>query len=253
MNALYTDGGVIGRNPSQDGGTWAWVRTVSNSPEPEENASGVLLPDTICQSQVTNNNSELYALLRGISALPEGWEGDVCSDSQVALGWYFWKWKQEKIPDALRELIGKVQRRSQARGLCLKPVVLAGHPTPADLEAGFRQSKAPHLPVSRYNVRCDDLCNEQTRIFLKARQPQVTLPENPEGQEFEVFTGEIRLFAKSLGKLQHMIAQAQAFYGNDVKFPRIVPGKFGQWRAYGEVACRVPVTTPAESEAVNEA
>jgi ribonuclease HI len=164
VKALYTDGGMIGGNPSEHGGTWAWVR-VEYGVE-FERSSGVLLPADLNNSTVSNNNSELYALLEGILHLPQHWEGDVCCDSAIALGWFFHGYKQNSIPMPLRKKLWHVQADVKERGLSLNPVLHAGHPTKADLAAGLRMSKAPHLPVSRWNVLCDDLCGKRGRLHM---------------------------------------------------------------------------------------
>lgn len=161
---LYADGGVISRNPSAIGGTWAWVRVEDDRDTAHE--SGVLLSATTGTETVSNNNTELWALLQGIAALPDGWEGTVASDSMIALGWIFHGFKVNNIPQPLREKLCAVLQDAERRGLKMTPKMLAGHPKPADIKAGIRLSKAPHLPVSSWNVFCDDLCGKRGRLYL---------------------------------------------------------------------------------------
>ena len=62
---LYTDGGVIGQNPSLIGGTWAWC-LVDASGEMRRHAVGWLTPAELDAEAVTNNHTELLALVLGL-------------------------------------------------------------------------------------------------------------------------------------------------------------------------------------------
>jgi ribonuclease HI len=172
MNALYCDGGVIGPNPSPLGGTFAWVLTRDG--EALEEQSGVLLPSNIGQAVVTNNNSELYALLVGLETLPEGWSGRVNSDSQTALGWVFKGWNQAKIPNALRDRLNDLI--ASGKLLFLDSLLLQGHPTKEDLARGMGAKR--NLPVSKWNVRCDDLCTEEANRYRDRLPSKPTLTKN---------------------------------------------------------------------------
>lgn len=172
MNELFCDGGVIGPNPSPLGGTFAWVLTRNGEAIQEE--SGVLLPADIGQPAVTNNNSELYALLVGLEALPEGWQGRVNSDSQTALGWVFKCWDQRKIPAVLQDRLNDLI--ASGKILFLDSRLLQGHPTKADLALGVGAKR--NLPVSRFNVRCDDLCTEEAERYKSRLPSKPTLTKN---------------------------------------------------------------------------
>jgi ribonuclease HI len=153
MQELYCDGGVIGRNPSAEGGVWAWCRVEGETRVAE--GSGVVRPAELGVAEVTNNNTELLALLEGIEALPEGQcVVRVNSDSQIALGWVFSGWSQEKIPAGLRERLNALRSSGRLAGLSWR--LLQGHPTKADLAAGIGAKRG--LPVSPWNVWCDKTC-----------------------------------------------------------------------------------------------
>jgi ribonuclease HI len=162
--AVYADGGVIGRNPSPVGGTYAWCH-VDECGERVATGSGLVLPDPhfprdlvsgvedvfACPAPITNNQTEFLALLRGLMALPEGWSGTVHSDSKITLGRFFWEWKITQIPHEWIRWGSEVRQRL---GKC-EPVLLDGHPTRAQLTAGVGKRGQP---VSEHNVWCDTQC-----------------------------------------------------------------------------------------------
>ncbi len=149
---LYCDGGVIGVNPSPHGGTYAWC-LVENGKRVAE-GSGIIRPDDIGVQAVSNNNAELTALLEALRAVPHGWRGRVNSDSQVALGWVFSGWKQDKIPPSLRLRVNVLRQSGKLTGIWVR--LLQGHPTKKDLAAGIGSKRS--LPVSEHNVWCDEEC-----------------------------------------------------------------------------------------------
>lgn len=194
MEELYADGGCIGPNPSPLGGTWAWVRTRDDAPI--QAASGVLLPSDLHATQVSNNNSELYALLVALLTLPEGWDGRVNSDSQTALGWVFKGWKQDKIPPCLRDVLNALI--TSGKLLFLDSRLLQGHPTKEDLRKGVGAKRG--LPVSIHNVACDAMCNEEAAGFKARMQKPVALhappalePGYPLRDRFNALAEELRL------------------------------------------------------------
>lgn len=169
--SIFTDGGTIGKNPSRDGGTWAWCRVAEVNGEEIviERGSGVLRPNFKTIPQVTNNHTEFYALLNALEALPPGWLGKICSDSQLTLCRFFvclgqthlWPLKnicQEWIERKLRVVkkLGKVE-----------VVLLSGHPTKADLERGIGKRGTP---VSRHNVWCDKECQRLAKIYAPRKE-----------------------------------------------------------------------------------
>jgi ribonuclease HI len=163
--SLYTDGGCIGKNPSALGGTWAWC-TVEHMGGRLRYRSGHVTPPDVGLDRVTNNYTELLAAVQGLESLPDGWDGDVYTDSIITLyrvqqclpHWN--KAKMKGIPLDLQERLGKVKARlgDYARHL------LGGHPTRADLIRGVKPNG---MPCSIHNVFCDSLCVEQSRAFFR--------------------------------------------------------------------------------------
>jgi ribonuclease HI len=159
--ALYCDGGMIGRNPSQIGGTWAWCAINQNGERIIERGGIVPAP----QGQlITNNHMEQIAITLALEAMPDGWSGTVYSDSMVALGRMFKGWKQKNLPAN----IAKRSSEAVARLGAIETVLLQGHPTKADLELGIGAKR--NLPVSIHNMWCDKQCGKEARKYLKERE-----------------------------------------------------------------------------------
>lgn len=165
---VYADGGVITDpvtkqfNPSPIGGTWAWCH-VDESGQRINGASGFLsVAEAKVPKGVTNNLTEIYALLLCLEALPADWVGTVCSDSKVSLGRLFGSFSLNELPGWLIERIGQVLRNHRMDQI--RYVLLDGHPTRAQLDAGV--GKRGH-PVSEHNVWCDTACNEAKEYALK--------------------------------------------------------------------------------------
>lgn len=161
--ALYADGGLIGRNPSDIGGTWAWCAVNRNGERVIERGGAVPARDG---QSITNNHMEQIAITLALEAMPDGWTGAVYSDSNVALGRVFRGWKQKNLP-------ANVARRSAAAVARLgeiEVVLLQGHPTAKDLASGI--GKKRHLPVSIHNVWADKRCREEARKYLKEREAE---------------------------------------------------------------------------------
>lgn len=180
--AVYADGGVIGANPSPIGGTWAycWVDTEGRR---LYERSGVVVPvERACAEpampfpacavglpSVTNNLSEFVALARCLRSLPDGWSGDVYSDSQITLGRFFRGWRCEAIPDGWAEQIPRIIARLGS----LRPHLLDGHPTKAQLASGVGKRGNP---CSEHNVWCDEECGHvalRYRIALEVAERSV--------------------------------------------------------------------------------
>lgn len=160
--AIYTDGGVIKKNPSSIGGTWAWcaVNEEGSNLRSDEGVIDIATARTWGLEAVTNNLTELYALCKAMTSLPDGWSGTVYSDSQISLGRLFLGYKKwEGIPDELREWA----QTSVARLGTVKPVLLDGHPTRAQLAAGIGKRGNP---CSAHNVWCDEQCTRVGKQYL---------------------------------------------------------------------------------------
>jgi ribonuclease HI len=158
---LYADGGVIHKNPSQTGGTWAF-RIVANGVVVCER-SGVITPLQAGLATITNNLTEMLAVVNGLKTLcsTPRWVGTVYSDSQITLGRVFEGWKWTGIPAWLH-----ADYQTARRGLLcwdqIQHVLLSGHPTKAQLEAGTGKGGRP---VSIHNVWCDKRCGEEAEKF----------------------------------------------------------------------------------------
>jgi hypothetical protein len=92
--AVYADGGVVGRNPSVDGGTWAWAHVNAAGERVAQGSGYTFFYDAgggDYGTPISNNyTEEMLALVNGLLALPGGWYGTVYSDSQITLGRLFW-------------------------------------------------------------------------------------------------------------------------------------------------------------------
>lgn len=157
--AISADGGVIKKNPSDIGGTWAWVAVDAHGNRVFE-ASGVV-PAPIGRP-VSNNHTEQIALTLALEAMHDGWSGTVYSDSKIALGRIFSGWREKNLPANISER----SRNAVKRLGRIETVLLQGHPTKDDLKNGI--GKKRNLPVSIHNVRCDWLCGEAAKKHLAA-------------------------------------------------------------------------------------
>lgn len=167
---LYTDGGVIKKNPSPYGGTWAFVLTDENGNVVNE-MSGLLTNEQNGQA-VTNNVTELYAVTRGVILLPDdSLPVHIYTDSRVTQRRVFNRNASlAGVPEWLRLDLNCARTVLKARNShswdC--STLLAGHPSLADLKRGWKKNGGL---VSPYNVRCDALCNEEAKRFLASLPP----------------------------------------------------------------------------------
>jgi len=160
MNAMYCDGGVISRNPSPIGGTFAY-KILQDNQVIRQNG-GVLVPDRETPL-ITNNITEMLALVRGLGDLPDDWFGTIYSDSQVTLGRVFLSWKWTNVPAWLRKEFA-FNRGRMHNWEKITWVLLAGHPTRAQLLAGVGHHG---YPVSEHNVWCDKECGRMAEAVLE--------------------------------------------------------------------------------------
>lgn len=177
MSELYCDGGVIDRNPSKDGGTWAFVWVIDDLIL--KSGYGVITPAQAGMETVSNNLTEMLALVRGLQSLPAIWSGTVLSDSQITLGRAFDTWKWKNIPNWLRAEF-EAERARLTRWEKVEHTLLQGHPTKAELAAGFGSRG---YPVSEWNVWCDKACNQMAAEFLERRGKPIFAGGNPGGPQ----------------------------------------------------------------------
>lgn len=161
--ALYVDGGVMQHNPSHIGGTWAWC-AVDSEGERIAGSMGFILAPVYIDGKpcdVSNNLTEFMAAVQGLEAMPAGWNGVVCTDSQVTLGRLSQGWALNNLP---KELIDRGSVALQRLG-SIAWILLDGHPTKAQLKA--RIGKRGN-PVSVHNVWCDQACTLVSQTYQKA-------------------------------------------------------------------------------------
>jgi hypothetical protein len=111
---------------------------------------------------VTNNNTELHAIVRGLQAMPHGWTGEVWTDSWVTITRI-----QRLARDKAEQINGETEARllEAARALrrCgpIKLVHVKGHATVEDLKAGtYSGDRGKRNPrrTSKFNAWCDEEC-----------------------------------------------------------------------------------------------
>lgn len=166
MLKLYTDGGVISKNPSPIGGTWAWC-LVRDDCLVRRDSGVVIHTATISfpEGLVTNNQTELFAVVQGLSQLCIEDVVEVCSDSAVTLGRIFKNFAFSNIPFWMKSAL-EIEKERLVHFSKFTYTQLDGHPTKAHLLAGIGKRGNP---VSKWNVLCDKLCNEAAQRFLQER------------------------------------------------------------------------------------
>jgi hypothetical protein len=158
---IYADGGVIGVNPSAEGGTWAYLHLNPEGTEPTLRMSGVCVPELEGMPTISNNYTELYAAVAALEAAPDGWEGRLHTDSHVTrCRLVNVRPGMAGIPDELRDRL--FAQRARFKLTPDRVVLLDGHPTRAQLESGVGKRGNP---VSRWNVACDEACNRAARDY----------------------------------------------------------------------------------------
>lgn len=170
IKAVFADGGVCGRNPSIIGGTIGWVAVTDGGSPAYTNGielGGIGNKDLLVKSHsefipfenlpVTNNHTEMLALISALEAMEDGWSGYAVSDSKITLGRIFENWKCENLPlDYIRRFVEVKNRLG-----ILVPIHIDGHATKLQLATGIGKRGNS---VSKWNVMCDYLCNEAKKI-----------------------------------------------------------------------------------------
>lgn len=155
IGEVYCDGGVIGCNPSELGGTWSFV--VPGCPI----VSGVVTPREAGLPKITNNYTELLAAVQALENMPAGWAGTIYTDSQITL----FRIRNQKpkfngIPQDLQQRVWAARKRLGN----YQVVLVGGHPTQNDLALG-QDSRG--LPVSKWNVECDKECTRLSKLHRR--------------------------------------------------------------------------------------
>lgn len=154
---VFADGGVILKNPSPYGGTYAWC-WVDEADEVVAQGSGIVLPgERGLGDRITNNQTEYLAVAMAMKGLPDDWSGTVLSDSHCTLLRIFEGARCQNIPLAW---VQHMQRIAARMGR-VDYVLLAGHPTREQMEEGYRYRAGGKLPVSPFNVWCDLECGRR--------------------------------------------------------------------------------------------
>ncbi len=160
MNQLFADGGVIRKNPSIFGGTFAY-RIVQDGEVILEH-SGIIRPAAARVPKITNNQAEMCAVVAGLLALQPDWIGTVYSDSSITLGRVFEGYRWGGIPQWLHVKF-RAARLRLVNWMAIDHVLLSGHPTKAQLVIGLGKGGRQ---VSEHQVWCDLACKKVAKEFL---------------------------------------------------------------------------------------
>lgn len=182
---IFCDGGLAGpKNPSPEGGTWAYLIRIRQlaSWELVGAGAGRISPADYGLTSVSNNISELVAMVEGLRAaefaVPDN-PKQVLSDSWITLQRVFRGARMNNLPPELKAL-AMIAPDFVKGGYLL----LDGHPTKLDLERGVGKRGNP---VHLGNLYCDVACQSQRpeRATWANAVIESTLKEM-----FPVFAGE---------------------------------------------------------------
>jgi ribonuclease HI len=163
-NALYVDGGVIGSNPSTLGGTFACRLIMGGDVVVCEHSGSFAPSEGMCP--VSNNHSELMAMLEGLKILPWNWRGTIWSDSKVTLLRTFCQGAMNNVPQWMVDSLCNQQARLVHWNQIFYGL-LAGHPTKAHLQSGIGHNGHP---CSKHNLWCDTQCGKEAQEFYSVQE-----------------------------------------------------------------------------------
>lgn len=149
--SVFADGGIIGSNPSALGGTFAWCHVDAAGVRVRAN-SGIVEVGFHGLADISNNTTELVAMIEGLETLPEGWAGTALTDSNVTLCRL--RGNKPAWPSVPAPLYNRARAALKRLGH-LQWVLLNGHPTAGEMTRGVGSRG---LPVSEHNVFCDSAC-----------------------------------------------------------------------------------------------
>lgn len=158
VKAVYTDGGLVLKNPSPVGGSWAY-RLVDSTDRLGGNVVKEYSGGRI-QPEITNNTTEFIAAVLAFRQLPEGWSGLWLPDSEVTVTRLLYGGKGKGL--SLEQI--KWGRETMERMGNIQVQLLGGHPTKKALAAGQREDGKL---VSIHNVWADKACGVINAHLLK--------------------------------------------------------------------------------------
>ena len=167
---LFCDGGVIAKNPSTYGGTWAWTLLDAHRKRVAYD-SGVIIPNDWGRKSISNNFAELYAAIVALEAMPNGWRGILHTDSLVTV----YRLERGVEPHKVhRNLTKRLDALTKNRKW--KVSHIGGHPNKKALADGVDKRG---LPVHEANVFCDQECKRQAELFMKRLRDEETGVKKP--------------------------------------------------------------------------
>jgi ribonuclease HI len=172
ISAIFSDGGLVGRNPSREGGSWAWCGVSKDGEHIREQSGYLLTKNATCPGYtrvgsdvVTNNDVEFWAALRALENMPDGWSGVLASDSQITIQ-RLKDCRDGVVITAFRNEWYKRASDAFKRLGTIKFVHVGGHPTQAQMADGQREnSDGTVTRVNRHQQWADDRCTELRKSY----------------------------------------------------------------------------------------
>lgn len=181
---LYTDGGVAGKNPSPVGGSWAAIFAGGFLGDQHITISGAVVPSDLGATYqvVTNNNTELIAIVRGLKHMV-GFTKEtrfetrkpihVYTDSRIAQGWMTGEYSTRMVPASVLKEMEEVAWLLSRIEVRVEYHLLAGHPTRQEIADGFKMKNGTKYPVAKENTDCDSECGKVcARLYKQYKQHQ---------------------------------------------------------------------------------
>lgn len=164
ITRLFTDGGVIGSNPSAIGGTVAFCMQFSGAGQLKY--ARAFSAKQLKVDEVTNNQTELYAVILGLGYLFEEEIACIYSDSEITLGRLFKGYAMKNIPEFMVNKLSK-ERKRLINWHRFQSILLKGHPTWMELNNGISKTGRP---VHSLNKWCDEQCSKKAHEYLQRRK-----------------------------------------------------------------------------------
>lgn len=176
VRELYCDGGLMKKNPSSIGGSWAFCGVDS-----ERKLLIAYADIVVCKESqiISNNTTETIAICKALELMPIGWDGTIISDSKVALTRTFSNPKFTGCPGNVRIRLKEAFNRLKVKNY----IHVAGHPIITELKGEFGFDNETNLPLSRklsdsgkqmpcskHNAYVDALCNQVMKEYFEERE-----------------------------------------------------------------------------------